>query len=220
MVDFDEADRARIHRASDDDDASRYQDAPAQGMAVIIGTTVAGVANDQQAICLPGRPTGGTWLLKGVAGSTPWTSSPLPWNATAAQVLAALTTPYGAPQVAVAGTSVNPGPVTVTFGGSLLNKAVAAMTADGSGLTGPKAPYEVRILHLAVGESAYPTSVAGPFRIRQIGVSGIDAAAIGAPPIYADSGTYLYATNNGTRFPALGTRLRMRWFNAGWVANY
>lgn len=216
MTEYDEADKGRIARESDGFAASRFQAPPPQGGLVTLGITAAGLPNDIQTVETIGSPTGGTFLLKGVVGASPWTAT-LPYNATAAQVLAALTTPYGAPQVATAGGPANLAPVTVTFKGSLLNTTVATMTTDGAGLTGPSAPYEARVNHVASGSAAYPTN---PFRVQLVTVSQVESTAIGSAPPYAVTPVYVPASNTTGNVPPIGSRVRLRWYGGvyrfGW----
>jgi hypothetical protein len=94
--------------------------------------------NEVQSVTITGTPTGGTFTLT-FAGQT---TAPIPFNATAVQVQAALEalSTIGFPNVKVTG---GPGPGTafaVTFQNALGGTDVAAMTASGAGLTGGTTP--------------------------------------------------------------------------------
>jgi hypothetical protein len=207
-----EADRQRINREADLAERSRYQDAPAQGSLTLIGTTTTGVKNDQQNLLIRGKPTGGTWLLKGLtSGAVPFATS-LPWNATFTQVQTALRAIFGAGEVFCFGTNilgvgggVNRALV-VQFGtngstdGTLIYTPIAAMTADLTGLTGGSR-YEFRIFHAAVAEPRYPTAPNRVFRITA-------------------GGAFAYAANLGSLLPPLGTRVQCRLVQDGYAFNY
>ena len=87
--------------------------------------------NERQTVTIT-NATGGTFTLT-FSGQT---TAPIAFNATAAQVDAALEalSNIGADDVAVTGAAG--GPYTVEFTGALGNTDVAEMTADGTGLTG------------------------------------------------------------------------------------
>jgi hypothetical protein len=94
-----------------------------------------------QQVNVTGSPTGGTFTLSGVVPAA-WTTAPIAWNATAAQVAAAVQ----AAIVAVSGGALTtvagsggplPGsPVNLTFGGTLGLMPVTTITANVAGLTG------------------------------------------------------------------------------------
>ncbi len=94
--------------------------------------------NEVQSVTITGTPTGGTFTLTWSGQTT----AAIPYNATAAQVLAALQalSNIGDNDVSVTG---GPGPgsaFAVTFKGVLGGTDVAAMTASGAGLTGGSSP--------------------------------------------------------------------------------
>lgn len=98
----------------------------------------AGQTNEVQSVTITGTPTGGTFTLTWSGQTT----AAIPYNATAAQVLAALQalSNIGNNDVSVTG---GPGPgsaFAVTFKGLLGGTDVAAMTASGAGLTGGTTP--------------------------------------------------------------------------------
>jgi hypothetical protein len=97
-----------------------------------------GPRSEVQTVTITGTPTGGTYTLT-FSGQT---TAGIPYNATAAQVKAALEalSNIGAGEVAVAG-GPHPGTaVVVTFGGQYLGDDVAQMTASAAGLTGGTSP--------------------------------------------------------------------------------
>lgn len=97
-----------------------------------------GPTAEVQTVTITGTPTGGTYTLT-FSGQT---TAGIPYNATAAQVKAALEALSNiAPgDVTVAG-GPHPGTViTVTFAGAYLGENVAEMTASAAGLTGGTSP--------------------------------------------------------------------------------
>lgn len=96
----------------------------------IVGT------NEVQTVTISGSPTGGTFTLT-FAGDT---TAAIAYDATAAQVQAALQAlaSIGADNVTVAGNAG--GPYTVTFTGDLAALDVETLTADGSALSGGTTP--------------------------------------------------------------------------------
>lgn len=93
-------------------------------------------AREKQTVTITGSPTGGTFTLT-YAGQT---TAAIAYNAAAATVEAALEalSTIGQGNVQVTGSAG--GPFTVEFVGQLQNQNIAAMTADGSSLTGGTAP--------------------------------------------------------------------------------
>jgi hypothetical protein len=93
-------------------------------------------AREKQTVTINGGPTGGTFTLT-FGGQT---TSAIAYNAAAATVEAALEalSTIGQGNVQVTGNAG--GPYTVEFVGQLANQNVAAMTADGSSLTGGSSP--------------------------------------------------------------------------------
>jgi hypothetical protein len=115
------------------------------------GQVVCMVTNQPvQTVTVTGTPTGGTFTLSGYRIDTGAyvTTAPIAYNATAAQVLAALQDPgvFGTETVAtpitVAGSAG--GPYTIT-------SPIALLTANGAGLTGGTAPAVGAVLTTAVG---------------------------------------------------------------------
>lgn len=97
--------------------------------------------NEVQVVTVTGSPTGGTFTLTfDDTGSNPQTTAGIAFDAAAADVESALEalSNLAAPDVAVTGSTG--GPYTVTFGGAFAEKDVAALTADGSSLTGGTSP--------------------------------------------------------------------------------
>ena len=90
-----------------------------------------GGVNEVQTITIGGSPTGGTFTLS-YGGDT---TDPIAYNATAADVQAALFTINGIGVGNVSVTGAAGGPYTVTFVSALAAQNVAQITADASGLT-------------------------------------------------------------------------------------
>jgi len=98
----------------------------------------AALTTEVQTVTITGTPTGGTYTLT-YSGQT---TAAIPYNATAAQVQAALIalSNIGPADVVCTG-GPHPGTaVTVTFGGALANADIAAMTASSASLTGGSTP--------------------------------------------------------------------------------
>lgn len=98
----------------------------------------AGPRSEVQTVTITGSPTGGTYTLT-FSGQT---TVGIPYNATAAQVKAAL---EALSNVEVGDVAVSGGPhpgtaVAVTFGGQYLSDDVAQMTASAASLTGGTSP--------------------------------------------------------------------------------
>lgn len=108
--------------------------------------------NDVQTVSITGGPTGGTFTLT-------WngqTTTPIPFNASAATVqaaLVALSNIQSAANVAVSGGALPGTPVVVTFQGILGNGPQPVITANGAGLTGGTTP-AVAVVHTTPGTSA------------------------------------------------------------------
>jgi hypothetical protein len=96
-------------------------------------------SNATQTLTETGVPTGGTFTL--TYGSQ--TTAPIPYNATAAQVaaaLAALSNVGSSANVSATGGALPGSPIVVTFSGQLGNQPQAAMTTNYAGLTGGTNP--------------------------------------------------------------------------------
>ena len=91
------------------------------------------------------------------AGGSPQTTTPIAFNATAAQVQAALAAlpGIGAANVATAGGPLPGAAVNVTFQGTLGCQDIPQMTADGSGLTGGTSP-AATVTTLTAGAPPFP----------------------------------------------------------------
>lgn len=138
-----------------------------------------GGTNEVQSVSITGSPTGGTFTLT-FNGET---TQPIPYNATASQVIAAISALSSVPGSGLAGGGGPlPGtPVTVTFGGLLGGLDQPQMTADGSELTGGTDP--------AVAVSTSTPGVAGSgdkpcytvpcpdFQERRLNLSGVCLSA-------------------------------------------
>jgi hypothetical protein len=97
-----------------------------------------GPTAEVQTVTVTGSPTGGTYTLT-FSGQT---TAGIPYNATAAQVKAAL---EALSNIAPGDVTVSGGPhpgtvISVTFAGAYLGEDVAQMTASASGLTGGTSP--------------------------------------------------------------------------------
>jgi hypothetical protein len=105
-------------------------------------------ANDVQTVSTSGAPTGGSFTLT-FNGQT---TSNIPYNATAAQVLTALTALSNIGSAANVATSGGPLPtgVVVTFQGLLGNSPQSVMTTNSSGLTGGATP-TASVAHTTTG---------------------------------------------------------------------
>ncbi|MGC5033071.1 hypothetical protein [Micromonospora sp. DT229] len=98
----------------------------------------AGRTSEVQTVSITGGPTGGTFTLT-FAGET---TAAIPYNATAAQVRAALEAlaSINTGEVTTAGGQLPGTPVTVTFGGRFAGDNVPQMTAGSGSLTGGSTP--------------------------------------------------------------------------------
>ncbi|NUS82797.1 MAG: hypothetical protein HOY75_08585 [Streptomyces sp.] len=97
-----------------------------------------GPRSEVQSVAITGAPTGGTYTIT-FSGQT---TAGIPYNATAAQVKAAL---EALSNINVGDVAVSGGPhpgtaIAVTFGGQYLSDDVAQMTASAAGLTGGTSP--------------------------------------------------------------------------------
>lgn len=114
-------------------------DASAELEAVLTGKSF-GARRDTQTVTITGSPTGGDFTLTFNDGTTSATTAPIAFDATSAAVQAALTALANVDPGEVAVTGAAGGPYTVRFAGDLVASDVAALTSDGSGLTGGTAP--------------------------------------------------------------------------------
>jgi hypothetical protein len=127
----------------------------------IMQTTAGALVSDKQTISVTGTPTAGTFQLA-FGGQT---SAPVPFNATAAQIQAALVglSNVGPSGVVCTGGALPGTNVTVTFPGPLAVGAQPVIAASGSTLTGAGSP-TVKLTHTttgAVGAAVETLSVSG-----------------------------------------------------------
>jgi hypothetical protein len=103
----------------------------------IINLAASGYTTEVQTVATTGTPTGGTLVLAFYSQQT----EPIKWNATAAEVQAALekVAPIGPKGVTCSGGPLPTG-VVVTFASNNAEKAQPLLTASGSGLTGGTNP--------------------------------------------------------------------------------
>ncbi len=146
--------------------------------------------NEVQTITLTGGPTGGTFTLTFGAQTT----TAIAFNASAADVQAALRLlstigPYGVVVTGAAG-----GPYTVTMAGPLANLASAAITASGASLTGPGSPYTVTIVDTTPGVAGEYKTVIVDGRIRFVTVPVQDS---NGATVYATTARYVYDATLG-----------------------
>ncbi len=136
----------------------------------------AGAASAVQSLAVSGIPTGGTLSLS-YRGST----ATVPYNATSAQVQAALS---GLPGIGAGNVTASGGPlpgaaVTITFAGRLANQPLPLVTASGTGLTGGTSP-SASVTQTTAGVSA-SFSNAGTGQILEDTVNGVTYENKGAP---------------------------------------
>jgi hypothetical protein len=127
----------------------------------IVQTTAGALVSDVQTISVSGTPTAGTFRLA-FGGQT---SAPVPFNATAAQIQAALAdlSNVGASGVSCSGGALPGANVTVTFAGPLAVGAQPVIAASASTLTGAGSP-TAKLTHTttgAVGAAVETLSVSG-----------------------------------------------------------
>ena len=103
------------------------------GGSVTASTSTPGVAavNEQQTVTLNGSPTGGTFTLT-YSGQT---TSAIAYNASAADIKAALEALSNIDPDAITCTGSAGGPWTITFGGNLAATDIALLTSSAAGLT-------------------------------------------------------------------------------------
>ncbi|MBZ6211640.1 hypothetical protein KVH31_34660 [Streptomyces olivaceus] len=140
----------------------------------------AGTTSEVQTVTITGGPTGGTYTLT-FSGQT---TAGIPYNASAAQVQAALEALSNInPGDVTAGGGPHPGtPVTVTFGGQYSGDNVAQMTASGTNLTGGTTPAVAVTTTTAGGGAAASdgTEVLAGFLVSQISFNPGSTKAGGA----------------------------------------
>jgi len=115
----------------------------------IVGICTATAANDEQTLS-ESSATGGTFTITFGFG-TVYTTAPIPYNATAAQVQSALQAlpNIGTGNVTCTGGSLGSAGVVCTFGGNLANQPQPVMAINNAGLTGSGAA--VSVTHTVVG---------------------------------------------------------------------
>jgi hypothetical protein len=119
--------------------------------------TTPGVATaDVQTLSLTGGPTAGSFTLT-FAGQT---TSAIPWNATSAQVQAALSDllAVGAGNVVCSGGPLPGSNVTITFAGQLASGPQPVITETATGLIGPGSPV-VAVAHTTTGKGVADTAL-------------------------------------------------------------
>lgn len=103
----------------------------------VINLATTGYTTEVQSIVTSGVPTGGTFILAFMSQQT----TPLKWNASAAEIKTALEALSG---IGAGGVTTSGGPlptaVAVTFAGSNASAAQPLITASGAGLTGGTTP--------------------------------------------------------------------------------
>lgn len=109
-------------------------------LGAIINLSATGAVSEQQTITITGGPTGGTFTLAFMSVQT----APIPFNATSAQIVAALSAlpGIGAGGVTASGGPVNTTPVVVTFAGPNAGSAQPLILAplSGAAFTGGTTP--------------------------------------------------------------------------------
>lgn len=113
------------------------RDKIASGALLATALTTGGVS-EQQTVTITGTPTGGTFTLTFDGATT----APIAFNATAANVVTALTAlaNIGTGGVTATGGALPGTPVVVTFAGPNAKQNVAQMTANAAALTGGTTP--------------------------------------------------------------------------------
>jgi hypothetical protein len=113
----------------------------------IVQTTAGALVSDVQTLSLTGNPTAGAFTLA-LSGQT---TAPIPFNATSAQVQAALVglSNIGAGNVICSGGPL-PGAVTITFAGLLATGTQPVITVGSSTLTGAGSP-STNLVHTTPG---------------------------------------------------------------------
>ncbi|MFJ3699501.1 hypothetical protein ACIPW9_36155 [Streptomyces sp. NPDC090052] len=140
----------------------------------------AGTTSEVQTVTITGTPTGGTYTLT-YSGQT---TAGIPYNATAAQVKAALEALSNVdPGDVATGGGAQPGTaVTVTFGGQFSGDNVTQMTATGTNLTGGTTPAVTVTTTTAGGAAAASdgTEVLHGYLVSEISFNPASTKASGA----------------------------------------
>jgi hypothetical protein len=143
-----------------------------------------GGTNQKQTITITGTPTGGTFTLTMPADDNfnlPATTSAIPYNATSAQVVAALQAVLPTGTITATGGALPGTPVVVTFGGVLGQLSLPLMTATSGALTGGSSPTVTPTITTAgvVGTDGKPCyAVPCPvFQERRLDLMGICISA-------------------------------------------
>jgi hypothetical protein len=107
-------------------------------LSQVINLASSGYTTEVQSVAISGVPTGGTFILAYMSEQT----APIKYNASAAEVKAALETlpGIGVGGVTTSGGALPASPVVVTFAGNNANSAQPLITASGAGLTGGTNP--------------------------------------------------------------------------------
>jgi len=117
----------------------------------VVGQAASVSVNDVQTMTLTGTPTGGTFTITVTPYGNPLTTAALAYNATAAQIQAALVAILGTGNVTVTGTT-GPGTAqTITFVGALKAMTIPPMTVSVAALTGGTPAYTM--VHTTPGVS-------------------------------------------------------------------
>ncbi|MGO8902318.1 MAG: beta strand repeat-containing protein, partial [Isosphaeraceae bacterium] len=93
-----------------------------------------------QELSVLGSPTGGTFTLTSFIPGHTGPTVPIPYNADAATVQAALETVVGSRNATVTGGPAPGNPMTIYFTGQLAGQIIGPLTADSSGLSGGESP--------------------------------------------------------------------------------
>jgi hypothetical protein len=119
-----------------------------------------------QVLAIQGSPTGGTFTLTSSASGHSGTTAPIPYNADAAAVQAALESIVGAGNVIVTGGPAPGNPMSIYFTAQLQGQAIPPLTADGSGLTGgPNATVTISMFPLPQQFAVHGSPTGGTFTL-------------------------------------------------------
>ena len=165
----------------------------------VVAQTTAASATDVQT--LTGTATGGTFTIT-FGNATQYITSALPFNATAAQIQAALQAlpNIGAGGVVCSGGALGTSPVVCTFAGALANQPQPLFVINNGGATGGS----VTVAHTTQGVANGAlvnydgTKVANPTVAPSVSAAGADGTlAVGAYSV-----TYTYVTAAGESLPS------------------